>query len=282
MEGILELEGFSLVDIYSTKGLEYLIAVFAFFGFLALQRYILTSAPVREKAQELHPGLPAWFRVPEGLFYHQGHGWLRPEPDSIGVVGLDDFARKLIGKVDAVELPAVGSRLAQGEKGWSLVVDSERIPMLSPVAGEVVEVNREVLRSPEILRQDPYGKGWLLKVKSSGIASSTRNLLSGKLARDWMENTLDQSPSDPRRKPGPGPPGRRSPGGRDRPDPRRRPMGGSGEDAFADGRGVTRNGGAPQRRVPRRCALCLRYRVYDGEHLASLSSNVRFRSTPER
>jgi hypothetical protein len=72
------------------------------------------------------------------------------------------------------------------------VVDSERIPMLSPVAGEVVEVNREVLRSPEILRQDPYGKGWLLKVKSSGIASSTRNLLSGKLARAWMENALDK------------------------------------------------------------------------------------------
>ena len=128
MEGILELEGFSLVDIYSTKGIEYLIAVFAFFGFLALQRYIMTSAPVREKAQELHPGLPAWFRVPEGLFYHQGHGWLRPEPGSIGVVGLDDFARKLIGKVDAVELPAVGSRLAQGEKGWSLVVDSVAHP----------------------------------------------------------------------------------------------------------------------------------------------------------
>jgi len=192
MEGILELEGFSLVDIYSTKGIEYLIAAVAFFGFLALQRYILTSAPGREKAQELHPGLPAWFRVPEGLFYHQGHGWLRPEPGSIGIVGLDDFARKLLGKVDAVELPAIGSRLAQGEKGWSLVVDSERIPMLSPVAGEVVEVNREVLRSPEILRQDPYGKGWLLKVKSSGIASNTRNLLSGKLARAWMENTLDK------------------------------------------------------------------------------------------
>ena len=225
MEGILELEGFSLVDIYSTKGIEYLIAVFAFFGFLALQRYIMTSAPGREKAQELHPGLPAWFRVPEGLFYHQGHGWLRPVPDSIGVVGLDDFARKLIGKVDAVELPAIGSRLAQGERGWSLVVDSVRIPMLSPVAGEVVEVNREVLRSPEILRQDPYGKGWLLKVKSSGIASNTRNLLSGKLARTWMENVLDQLHPTPWRKPGPGPPGRRSPGGRDRAGPGRRPNG---------------------------------------------------------
>jgi len=81
--------------------------------------------------------------------------------------------------------------LAQGDKGWSLVVDSERIPMLSPVAGEVIEVNHEVLRSPEILREDPYGKGWLIKVKSTRIAANTRNLLSGKLARAWMENALD-------------------------------------------------------------------------------------------
>jgi len=72
------------------------------------------------------------------------------------------------------------------------VVDGVPIPMLSPVAGEVVEVNPEVLRSPEILREDPYGKGWLLKVKSTRIASNTRNLLSGKLAKAWMESALDK------------------------------------------------------------------------------------------
>jgi glycine cleavage system H lipoate-binding protein len=142
-------------------------------------------------AAKVAPSSVTRFRVPEGLFYHQGHGWLRPEPGSVGVVGLDDFAQKLIGKIDAVELPPVGSRLAQGDKGWSLVVDAVPIPMLSPVAGEVVEVNQEVLRSPEILREDPYGKGWLLKVKSTRIAANTRNLLSGKLARAWMENALD-------------------------------------------------------------------------------------------
>jgi hypothetical protein len=62
--------------------------------------------------------------------------------------------------------------------------------MLSPVNGEVVEVNKEVIRSPAILRTDPYGKGWLLKVKDSRIAADTHNLLSGKVARAWMENAL--------------------------------------------------------------------------------------------
>jgi len=190
------MEGFSLVDIYSTKGIEYLIAAVFFFGFLALQGYILTSAPGRGKSAGSLAGLPAWFRVPEGYGFHQGHTWMkadimRPNRQRLVKVGLDDFAQKLIGKVDAVELPAVGSRLTQGDKGWSLRVGSVAIPMLSPVDGEVVAVNQEVLRSPGILSRDPYGAGWLLKVKSDRLAADSRNLLSGKMARSWMETSLE-------------------------------------------------------------------------------------------
>ena len=185
------MEGTRFIDIYATKGIEYLIVISFLAAFVLFCRYMYQPRGGRAAAR-IAPENVTRFRIPEGLFYHQGHGWLRPEPGSIGVVGLDDFARKLIGKVDAVELPAVGSRLIQGEKGWNLVADSEHIAMLSPVSGEVVEVNREVQRSPEILREDPYGKGWLFKVKSSRIASNTRNLLSGNLARAWMENALDK------------------------------------------------------------------------------------------
>ena len=190
------MEGFSLVDIYSTKGIEYLIAAVFFFGFLALQGYILTSAPGRGKSEGSHAGLPAWFRVPEGYGFHQGHTWMkadimRPNRQRLVKVGLDDFAQKLVGKVDAVELPAVGSRLTQGDKGWSLRVGSVAIPMLSPVDGEVVAVNQEVLRSPGILSRDPYGAGWLLEVNSDRVAADTRNLLSGKMARAWMETSLE-------------------------------------------------------------------------------------------
>ena len=190
------MEGFSLIDIYSTKGIEYLIAAVFFFGFLALQRYILAPAPGKEKTPGLLAGLPEWFRVPEGYGFHQGHTWMKvdlmsPNRQRLVKVGLDDFAQKLIGKVDAIELPPVGSRLRQGDKGWSLMVDSKTIPMLSPVDGEVVAVNEAVLRSPEILSRDPYGEGWLLKVKSDRIAADTRNLLSGKVARAWMETSLE-------------------------------------------------------------------------------------------
>lgn len=184
------MEGIRFIDIYATKGIEYLVVIafliaFALFvvGLTRSARKTVTVAPADDVTR---------FRVPEGLFYHQGHSWLRPEQGSIGVVGLDDFAQKLVGKVDTVKLPAVGTSLAQGSKGWSLLVDSTAIPMLSPVDGEVVEVNRALERSPELLKDDPYGKGWLLKVKSPRMHEDTHNLLSGKVARAWMENALDK------------------------------------------------------------------------------------------
>lgn len=193
------MEGIRFVDIYATKGIEYLIVIAFLAAFVVFCRYM--SRP-REAAARVAPGSDVTrFRVPEGLFYHQGHSWLRPEPGSIGVVGLDDFAQKLVGKVDSLDLPLVGTSLAQGGKGWSLVVDSIPVPMLSPVEGEVVEVNRAVERSPGLLREDPYGKGWLLKVKSPRMVADTHNLLTGKLAKAWMENALDKlqplSPESP-------------------------------------------------------------------------------------
>ena len=185
------MEGIRFIDIYATKGIEYLIVIAFLAAFVLFCRYMYRPRETAAGARIVPENITR-FRVPEGLFYHQGHSWLRPEPGGIGVVGLDDFAQKLVGRVDSIELPGVGFRMVQGEKAWYLVVDSRAIPILSPVDGEVVEVNHEVQRSPEILRQDPYGKGWLLKVKSDRIAADTRNLLAGKLARAWMENALDK------------------------------------------------------------------------------------------
>jgi len=181
------VEGIRFVDIYATKGIEYLIVLGFLAAFVLFARYV---ARPRGLAAVPAPDDLTRFLLPDGLLFHQGHGWLRPVPGSAGVVGIDDFARKLLGKVDSVELPPVGSRLEQGGQGWNLVVDSVPVPMLSPVNGEVVEVNDEVVRSPGLLAEDPYGKGWLLKVAPSRIGADRRNLLSGKVARAWMENVL--------------------------------------------------------------------------------------------
>jgi glycine cleavage system H lipoate-binding protein len=133
-----------------------------------------------------------YFRVPDGYLFHQGHTWMKAEDDRLVSVGMDDFAQKLVGRVDAVRLPDPGAKLTQGEKGWAVAVQEKTIDMLSPLDGEVVAVNQEAIRNPDLLGQDPFERGWLLKVRPARIASNKRNLLSGEMARQWMSNVLER------------------------------------------------------------------------------------------
>ena len=183
------MEGFSFIDIYATKGIEYLIVIGFLATFVFFCRYLSLRTEVPGPARG--PGEHVeWFRVPGGFHFHQGHGWVKTGEENVARVGIDDFAQKLVGRVDAIDLPPVGSRLSQGEKGWVLTAESRTIPMLSPIDGEIVAVNEEALRSPEIVNEDPYEKGWLMMVRPERLAANRTGLLSGRLARRWMEETL--------------------------------------------------------------------------------------------
>jgi len=106
-------------------------------------------------------------------------------------VGIDDFTQKLVGKIDALKLPEVGSQVTQGDKGWSLLVGLKSIDMLSPVDGKVVDINKDLLHSPESIGKDPYGQSWLLRVQVPNSSANLKNLLSGTLARKWMEGVRE-------------------------------------------------------------------------------------------
>jgi glycine cleavage system H lipoate-binding protein len=133
---------------------------------------------------------PVWvagYQLPEGLYYHRGHTWARPEGDTV-VVGLDDFARRLLGGVHGVRLPAVGDWLRQGEVAFGVREDGRAADLVAPVEGEVVAVNRDLSRQPSLAADDPFGRGWVLRIRAAGLAANLRNLLSGSLARRWMED----------------------------------------------------------------------------------------------
>lgn len=136
---------------------------------------------------------PVWvagYQLPAGLHYHRGHTWARPEGDTV-VVGLDDFAHRLLGDVRAVQLPAIGEWLRQGDVAFGAGKDGRSAGLVAPVEGEVVAVNRELSRDPSLAASDPFGRGWVLKVRASNLAANLRNLLSGNLAHRWMEDTRE-------------------------------------------------------------------------------------------
>lgn len=175
------------------------LIVLAFFVALITIDYMVTRQRLAREARALAtaavPALePAWvagYQMPETLYYHRGHTWARPLDADTVLVGLDDFARRLIGPAAAVRAPSRGDWLHQGGRAFGMKFDGRVADLVSPVDGEVVDVNSDLAGKPDLAADDPYGRGWVLKVKAPQLANNLRTLLSGRLARKWMEDSRE-------------------------------------------------------------------------------------------
>ncbi len=140
----------------------------------------------------LQPAYVEGFLVPEQFRYHAGHSWLLKERRHLVRVGVDEFAAVLTGPMEKIELPKPGHWLRQGQKAWAFYRDGEKTEMVSPIEGEIVEVNSEVLDDPSLLGKDPYGRGWLMTVFVPDEESTARNLVPQKLVRHWMREAVER------------------------------------------------------------------------------------------
>ena len=102
--------------------------------------------------------------VPEGLYYSKDHEWLRVEGDT-GTVGITDHAQNALGDVVYVELPKSGDSFAAHDVFGSVESVKAFSELYFPVAGEVVEVNESLNDEPEKVNTDPYGDGWMVRVR---------------------------------------------------------------------------------------------------------------------
>jgi len=168
-------------------------AAFLLIDYFRSRRHVVVAAAVPTSTQEvrprLAPSLVGGFQVPENLRYHPGHTWALSESPNLVRVGLDDFASKLIGKIERIALPQRGQWVRQGQKIWTVYRDGSSVDMVSPIEGTVAEINEAAARDPESARTDPYGEGWLLTVHSPDAKTNFRNLLGGALARWWTEES---------------------------------------------------------------------------------------------
>ena len=105
-------------------------------------------------------------QIPEDLRYTRDHEWIRLD-GSQGAVGITDFAQDALGDVVFVELPAVGTELAQGQTFGVVESNKTVSDLFAPVGGRVVAVNEALKDRPELVNQDPYGNGWMIRIAVS-------------------------------------------------------------------------------------------------------------------
>jgi len=102
--------------------------------------------------------------IPAELRYTKEHEWARLEGGS-AVIGITDYAQGELGDIVFVELPAAGKKTAQMQSCASIEAVKAVSDLYAPLTGEVEDVNRDLEASPQLVNQDPYGKGWILKIK---------------------------------------------------------------------------------------------------------------------
>lgn len=105
--------------------------------------------------------------IPDNLKYLDSHEWARVESDGTVTIGISDHAQSALGDLVFVAVPEVGKTLARG--GAAAVVESVKAAsdVYSPLSGEVIAANESLGAAPELVNQDPYGNGWLFKLKPS-------------------------------------------------------------------------------------------------------------------
>ncbi|MBN1558702.1 glycine cleavage system protein GcvH [candidate division KSB1 bacterium] len=101
---------------------------------------------------------------PEKLKYSNDHEWVSVDGD-VATVGITDYAQGELGDLVFVELPAPGSTVAQGESFGTIEAVKAVSDLFAPVSGEVIEINDALADDPEIVNKDPYGDGWMVKVR---------------------------------------------------------------------------------------------------------------------
>lgn len=102
--------------------------------------------------------------TPEDSRYAKSHEYVHPEGE-IGTIGITEYAQKELGDVVFVELPQVGTQLEFGDELGSIESVKAVSELFSPVSGEVVEVNEALADKPELVNTDPYGDGWMIKIR---------------------------------------------------------------------------------------------------------------------
>ena len=111
--------------------------------------------------------------IPEGLRYHTEHEWIRQE-NQTAVLGITHFAQDALGDVVYLELPKVGVEVKSGQEIGEVESTKTTSPLYTPVGGKILAVNGELKEKPELVNQDPYGRGWIVKIQMSDPSEAKR------------------------------------------------------------------------------------------------------------
>ena len=126
------------------------------------------------------------YKIEEGLYYTKEHEWAKKLDDGNVAVGIDDYAQSQLHEIVFVELPEVDAEVVQGAALGAVESVKAVSDMYAPVGGKVVEVNEELLDSPELINDDTYGEGWIAKIEPSSLEADLAKLMDAEKYKAFL------------------------------------------------------------------------------------------------
>ncbi|MFC2161672.1 response regulator [Acidobacteriota bacterium] len=130
--------------------------------------------------------------IPAGVFISPSHTWINLELNGIVRVGIDDFAQKILGPIEEIELPNVGQKIEKGAPVFSVKKGTHRLSMLSAISGTVVSVNSELLDHIEYIQMKPFELGWICTVEPSKLPEDFQELIIGADSVNWYQKEIEK------------------------------------------------------------------------------------------
>jgi glycine cleavage system H protein len=187
------MENFTRVDIFDTKGTEYLFVIGYLIILIVFWNIIKNPRAAIEKIKHVVSTISAGIlRIPQGLFFSKYHTWTHLEKSGDAKVGVDDFLQHVTGKVNFESLKEPGEIISKGDLMAEMVRNNKQLKVYSPISGEITDTNRDIAESPDIVNSDPYEDGWIYRIKPTGWIKETNSYFLGQEAIEWSASELDR------------------------------------------------------------------------------------------
>jgi glycine cleavage system H protein len=163
-----------------------LLVLFTLILFLTIDYFVQRSRTARA-AESLQPVFSRASKIPHDVGLAQNHTWAKSDQHGDLIIGLDDLLAKLVTPIDEIILPPVDTVVSTAKRDIAVQQGGKRLEFAAPVDGRVIEVNRDATLRPAITGHDPYGSGWLVKIRPTNGGINRYLTFDGEKARTWLK-----------------------------------------------------------------------------------------------
>ncbi len=139
-----------------------------------------------KEAREKETDMIGQFEMRFDRLYAEGHIWVKRLNGSARL-GIDDFARQVIGNINDIKLPSIGASLKKGDPLCVVIGSRKSLELYAPVEGQIAHINPDILDNPSLINIAPYGRGWIFIIELEDLLQASKGLLSGRSAKEWMK-----------------------------------------------------------------------------------------------